>query len=142
LDDPDEALGGVDVADDREEVDVELDALPDALELLGQSAGAEEPAEVASGLAGGDEHTGFPEHRLELLDQVVDRRVLPQLHQPQDALDRAGIGGQLAALALVPPDHLRPLGDHGDEAERVHAGELGHGGDGIYLAPWHCALPL
>ncbi|KAG2640045.1 hypothetical protein PVAP13_2KG065832 [Panicum virgatum] len=75
---------------------------------------------------GGDEHTGFPEHRLELLDQVVDRRVLPQLHQPQDALDRAGIGGQLAALALVPPDHLRPLGDHGDEAERVHAGELGH----------------
>lgn len=128
------------MADDGEEVDIELDALPDALELLGQFVGAEEPAEVASGLAGGNEQAGFPEHRLELLDQVVDRRVLLQLHLLQDALDRVRIGGQLAALALVPSDLLRPLGDHGDEAERVHAGELRHGGDGIHLAPCHCAL--
>ncbi|KAF2927108.1 hypothetical protein DAI22_06g179103 [Oryza sativa Japonica Group] len=120
-------------------LEVEVDLLLDALELLGDLGAAEEAAEVAAGLAGGDEHDGLPERPLQLLQRGGDPRVVP-LHVMQEPPDRFHVLRQLPALVLVAPHLLRPLRHHADQTVGVHAGDLGHSRHRVHTAPYRHRL--
>uniref|UniRef100_A0A0D9XV80 Uncharacterized protein n=1 Tax=Leersia perrieri TaxID=77586 RepID=A0A0D9XV80_9ORYZ len=123
----------INIADEREELEVEGDLTLNFPELIGVPASHEAAVQVTPALAGPDEQIRSLERLLELLHRIPRLRLLHQwlsaaVELPQKVADHLDPPCELLARSPVPPYRLRRLRDHLDQAVGVYSGELRDGG--------------